>query len=120
MTLISIHTVLHSQYTGCQDGDDIDDEYDGDDDDDDDDNDDDDIDCDDGDENNWFHIPPPLIVHSKWTWAQIGFPPVESQGFQTKPGSASNLVDFSPKVFARFLLWPDPSQIHTFWSIMFL
>ena len=67
MTLISIHTVLHSQYTGHQDGDDIVDEYDGDDDDDDDDNDDDDIDCDDGDENNWFHIPPPLIVHSKWT-----------------------------------------------------
>ena len=51
-------TNCESQY--IQDGDEID----GDDDDDDDD---DDIDCDDGDENNWFHILPPLIVHSKWT-----------------------------------------------------
>ena len=44
MTLISIHTELHSQYIGHQDGDEIDGEYDGDDDSDDDDSDDDDID----------------------------------------------------------------------------
>ena len=67
MTLISIHTVLHSQYTGHQDGDDIDDEYDGDDDDGDDDDDDDDNDDDDDDDDYDIIRVPVCIWGFIWT-----------------------------------------------------